>query len=320
MSSRAGATIRIGVSACLLGEEVRWDGGHKRDRYLTDSLGRFVEWVPVCPELEVGMGVPRPALRLVEVSGQVRLLENGSGGDHTQSMRAWTKRRVAALRKLDLCGYILKRGSPSCGMERVEIHSEARMPVGKGRGVFAAGLIEALPCLPVEEEGRLNDPVLRDNFVERLFAYRRLRDHFASRWTPARCVAFHTAHELQLLAHSPGAYPALRRLLARIRKLSRAEFRCRYEQGFMNALAVRATRGRHAKVLQQMGGQLRKRLERGDREELSTTIRAYRKGRVPRLVPLTLIRHHARRQALESLLGQVYLDPDPRELLLRNPA
>ncbi len=318
MRSAADAAIRIGVSACLLGQKVRWDGGHKRDRFLTDTFGRFVEWVPVCPELEVGMGVPRPTLRLVKMGGKVRLLENGSDRDHTRAMRAWTKQRVAALRKLDLCGYVLKRDSPSCGMERVKIHAEGRMPVRKGKGVFAAGLIDALPCLPVEEEGRLGDPVRRENFVERVFAYRRLRDLFGSRWTPGRCVAFHTAHELQLLAHSPRAYQALGRLVTGIRKLLRPEFRSRYEQGFMGALELRATRGRNANVLQQMAGQFRMELERGDREELSTAIHDYRKGLVPLLVPLTLIRHHARRLAVEYLLGQVYLDPHPRELMLRN--
>ncbi len=305
----ADAAIRIGVSACLLGQKVRWDGGHKRDRFLTDTFGRFVEWVPVCPELEIGMGVPRPTLRLVEVSGKVRLLANGSDRDHTRAMRAWTKQRVAALRKLDLCGYVLKRDSPSCGMERVKIHAEGRMPVRKGKGVFAAGLFDALPCLPVEEEGRLGDPVLRENFVERVFAYRRLRDLFGSRWTPGRCVAFHTAHELQLLVHSPGAYRALGRLVAGIRKLPRPEFRSRYEQGFMGALELRATRGRNANVLQQMAGQFRMELERSDREELSTAIHDYRKGLVPLVVPLTLIRHHARRLAVESLLGQVSSTP-----------
>ncbi len=318
MRSAADAAIRIGVSACLLGQKVRWDGGHKRDRFLTDTFGRFVEWVPVCPELEVGMGVPRPTLRLVKMGGKVRLLENGSDRDHTRAMRAWTKQRVAALRKLDLCGYVLKRDSPSCGMERVKIHAEGRMPVRKGKGVFAAGLIDALPCLPVEEEGRLGDPVRRENFVERVFAYRRLRDLFGSRWTPGRCVAFHTAHELQLLAHSPRAYQALGRLVTGIRKLLRPEFRSRYEQGFMSTLELHATRGRSTRVLREMAGRLRKQLESGDREELGAAIHDYRTSRVPLVVPLTLIRHHARRLAVESLLDQVYLDPDPRELMLRN--
>jgi uncharacterized protein YbbK (DUF523 family)/uncharacterized protein YbgA (DUF1722 family) len=319
MSSADDAAIRIGVSACLLGQKVRWDGGHKRDRFLTDTLGRFVEWVPVCPELEVGMGVPRPTLRLARLGGKLRLLEDGSDRDHTRAMRAWTKQRVVALRKLDLCGYVLKRGSPSCGMERVKIHAGGRRPVRKGRGVFAAGLIDSLPCLPVEEEGRLDDPALRENFVERLFAYRRLRDLFGSRWTPGRCVAFHAAHELQLRAHSPEAYQALDRLVAGIRKLPRSEFRQRYEQGFMGALQVRATRGRNANLLQHMAGRFRKQLEPDDREELSTAIHDFRKGRAPMTVPLTLIRHHARRLALESLLGQVYLDPHPGEMMLRNP-
>jgi len=308
--------IRVGVSSCLLGEPVRFDGGHKRDRFLTDRLGPHVEWVPVCPEVEAGMGVPRPMLRLHQDGSVLRLLEVESRRDHTRAMERWAGRRVSALRRLDLCGYVLKRGSPSCGMERVKLYGDKGAPRRAGRGVYAAALLQALPWLPVEEEGRLSDPVLRENFIERVFACRRLRDLFAGRWTPGRVVEFHAAHELQLMAHSPQACRELGRLVGGVKDRPRAEFRRRYEAGFVTALAKPATPARNTKVLQHMAGTLHRGLDPEDRAELSGTIDEYRRGLVPLLVPLTLLRHHSRRMQVEYLLGQVYLEPHPRELML----
>ncbi len=310
--------IRLGVSSCLLGEQVRWDGGHKRDAFLVHHLSPFVEWVPVCPEVESGMGTPRPTVRLVREGESLRLRESDSQRDHTQVMQRYARHRVKALLQLDLCGYVLKRDSPSCGMERVKVYPEKGMPRREGRGLFAERLMEALPRLPVEEEGRLNDPVLRENFVERIFAYRRLRDLFAGRWRRGHVVAFHTAHKLQLMAHSPQAYRELGRQVAEIKSLPRAEFRERYEAGFMAALAKRASRGRNANVLQHMAGYLREGLDADSREELGRLIEDYRLGLAPLVVPLTLLRHHARAQRVDYLLSQVYLDPHPKELMLRN--
>jgi len=221
-------SIRIGISSCLLGQEVRYDGGHKRDRFLTDVLGSFVEWVPVCPEVESGMGIPRPSVRLVRSGDDVRMIAERTGEDHTRSMRAFSRKRVAALRKLDLAGYVLKRDSPSCGMERVRVYAEGGMPEKKGRGLFAEALIDGMPQLPVEEEGRLNDAVLRENFIERVFAYRRLRDLFRGRWSVGSLVAFHTAHKLQLMSHEPKAYQQLGRLVGEAKGMDRDELRSRY--------------------------------------------------------------------------------------------
>ena len=310
--------VRIGVSSCLLGEEVRWDGGHKRDRFLTDTFGRFVEWVPVCPEVEVGMGIPRPTLRLVGTGENPRLLETRTDRDHTDAMRRFARRRVTELAKESLDGYVLKSQSPSCGMERVKVYREKGSPLRDGRGVFAERLLAELPQLPVEEEGRLCDPRLRENFVERVFAYRRLRELFRGRWTPGSVVAFHTAHKLQLMAHSPEAYRALGRLVAGVKGADRQGFRRSYEAAFMQALARVASPGRNANVLQHMAGHLRDLLDRADRAELAEAIHDYRRGLVPLVVPLTLIRHHARREGIAYLLGQVYLDPHPKELMLRN--
>ena len=309
--------LRIGISSCLLGNEVRFDGGHKRDRFLTDDLGPFVEWVPVCPEVEVGMGTPRETLRLEDAGDGVRMVSR-SGVDHTRSMERWAKKRAAALGKLDLCGYVLKKDSPSCGMERVRVYAASGMPRRDGAGLFAAALQRAMPLLPVEEEGRLRDPVLRENFIERIFAYRRLADLFAGRWRMGDLVAFQTAHKLQIMSHSPKAYRELGRLVGEGKSLPRAELRSRYETGFMEALRIRATPRRHVNAMHHMIGFFKKSLDARGRQELVALIEDYRNGLVPLVVPLTLIRHHVERLEVEYLQGQRYLDPHPKELMLRN--
>jgi uncharacterized protein YbgA (DUF1722 family)/uncharacterized protein YbbK (DUF523 family) len=310
--------IRLGVSSCLLGNEVRFDGGHKRDRFVTDLLGRFVEWVPVCPEVEVGMDTPRPALRLVGDEDSVRMVEIKSGLDHTKAMKRYSAQRVRALRGLDLCGYILKKDSPSCGMTRVKVYGNKGMATRQGRGLYASVLMEAYPNLPFEDEGRLNDPKLRENFIERVFAYQRLSDLFRGRWTRGQVVAFHTAHKLQLMAHSTVAYRELGRLVAALKQTPRAVFREQYEGGFMRALAHVASRGRNANVLQHAAGHLKERLDSASRSELAELIHDYRNELVPLVVPVTLIGHHVRRHEIDYLSGQVFLEPHPRELMLRN--
>jgi uncharacterized protein YbgA (DUF1722 family)/uncharacterized protein YbbK (DUF523 family) len=312
------SAIRLGVSSCLLGEAVRYDGGHKRDRFVRDVLGRFVTFVPVCPELESGLGVPRPPMRLVREGDRVRLVEIASGRDHTRALERFAVARLRSLRALELCGYVLKKDSPSCGMERVKVYGGGATPQRSGSGVFARALREAFPSLPVEEEGRLCDPALRENFIERVFAYARLRALTRGRFSRARVVAFHTAHKLQLMAHSPAALRELGRRVAGIARLSRAGFRERYAGGFMAALAVPATRGRNANVLQHCAGYLSRALDAPSRAELASLVDDYRRGLVPLVVPVTLIRHHARRNGVSYLTGQTYLEPHPKELMLRN--
>jgi uncharacterized protein YbgA (DUF1722 family)/uncharacterized protein YbbK (DUF523 family) len=316
--SAANVPIKIGVSACLLGAEVRFDGGHKRNDFLTDIFGRFVEFVPICPEFELGLGVPRESLRLVREGGEIRMVGNKSGSDHTRAMNEFAARRVNALERDELSGYVLKKDSPSCGMERVRVYSASGMPTRDGRGLFAAALMARYPTLPVEEEGRLNDPRLRENFVERVFAYRRLHDFFGSRWSPGGLVAFHTAHKLQLLAHSPRVYAALGRIVASARSLDRRELRERYEREFMNALAKIVSPARHVNVLQHIAGYFREYLDSDSRRELANLIEDYRRGLLPLIVPITLMRHYVRRFGVAYLAGQVYLEPHPKELMLRN--
>jgi uncharacterized protein YbgA (DUF1722 family)/uncharacterized protein YbbK (DUF523 family) len=310
--------IRIGISACLLGERVRFDGGHKRDAFLTETFGRFVEWVPVCPEVECGFGTPREAMRLVRVEHGVRLLTVKTGIDLTVPMERFSRSRVSALTSEDLSGYVLKKDSPSCGLERVKVYDPHGTPARDGRGLFAAALVDAFPHLPVEEEGRLTDPRLRDNFVERVFAYWRLRGLFVVRWTVGDLVRFHTAHKLLLLAHAPEAYRHLGRLVAGARRVPRRDLERRYVDGFMEALAQLATVRRHTNVLQHMAGFFKDRLDGASKRELAEVIADYRRGLVPLVVPLTLVRHHVRALDVTYLAGQTYLEPHPKELMLRN--
>jgi len=316
--TRTNGRIRIGISACLLGDEVRYDGGHKRDPFLTEILGPFVEWVKVCPEVEVGMGTPRESIRLVDEHGTIRLRTVKTGVDHTASMTAYAARKTTALEDEDLCGYVLKKDSPSCGMTRVKVYSGKEPGRRIGVGIFAQALLARFPHLPVEEEGRLTDPRLRENFIERVFAFRRLRDLFESRWSIGDLVRFHTAHKLVLLAHSTQAYTRLGRLVAGARTADRAGLRSQYTAGFMDALAAIATPKRHTNVLQHMAGYFKETLDAASRGELLASIEDYRLGLVPLVVPITLLRHHVRVHDVQYLAGQIYLAPHPKELMLRN--
>lgn len=311
--------IRIGVSACLMGEAVRWDGGHQHDRFVTDVLGPHVEFVTVCPEVGSGLGTPRETLRLVGDPAAPRLVFRNSGVEHTGALEDFTRGELRRLADQDLCGFILKKDSPSCGMERVRVyHESGGSAVRKGRGVFARMLMERFPHLPVEEDGRLNDPLLRENFLERVFAYRRWRDLLEEGLTPGRLVAFHTAHKLLMLAHSPEHYRRLGPLVAKGKTLPRAELRDAYGELFMEGMARRATVGRHMNVLQHMAGYFSRDLDREGRAELGQVLEDYRARLIPLIVPVTLIRHHARAFGTEYLLGQIYLNPHPKELMLRN--
>jgi len=314
----ANSEIRIGISACLLGEKVRFDGGHKRDAFITDLLGKFVTFVPVCPEVDIGLGTPREAIHLVRARGSVRLLGMKSRADHTEAMRRYATRKLRELETLDLSGYIFKKDSPSCGVERVRVSNGSGVATKTGRGLFAEAFLVRFPFLPVEEEGWLQDPRRRENFIERVFAYRRLRACFARPWKHGDLVRFHTAEKFLLLAHDAVAYEKLARLVARAKSVPRAELARQYAETFMKALSRLATTRRHANVLLHMAGYFKDLLGPGDRRELAGVLENFRRGLVPLVVPLTLIRHHVRIHKVTYLEGQTYLEPHPKELLLRN--
>jgi uncharacterized protein YbgA (DUF1722 family)/uncharacterized protein YbbK (DUF523 family) len=311
--------IRIGISACLLGQKVRFDGGHKHDRYLTDTLGQYFEWVPVCPEVEVGLGVPRPTLRLETRNDELRLIMPKEGRDLTRTMTAYARVRVKALEMEGLTGYLLKSASPSCGLERVKVYSGDRHPpTRKGRGLFAQALVGRLSNLPVEEEGRLHDPRLRENWITRVFAYHRLRGLWRRRWGIGDLVRFHTAQKFLLLAHSPKDFRELGRVVAQAKDFGRAALRTTYESQFMSALSKMATRAKNTNVLQHILGFFKRDLDAASRQELLNHIQDYRRGLVPLVVPLTLVAHHVRLLDVAYLRDQVYLHPHPKELALRN--
>lgn len=312
------ATLRLGISRCLLGDEVRFDGGHKRDNFLTDVLGPYVEWIPVCPEVEAGLGTPREAMRLVGDPAHPRLLTIKSGRDHTRALERMTTGRLAELGELDLSGYVFKRGSPSCGVERVRVYTEQGMPSHSGAGIFARAFVEQFPLIPVEEEGRLCDAPLRENFIERVFCYRRYQDLLESGVTRQAVIQFHTIHKYLLMAHSPQHYQVLGRLVGQAERYRPRELARRYGELFMAALAVKATVRKHVNVLQHILGYFKGQLAAREKAELLGVIGDYHRGLTPLIVPLTLIKHYVQQFEVHYIRDQVYLNPHPKELMLRN--
>lgn len=311
------ARIRIGISGCLLGQAVRYDGGHKHNGYITDTLGRFFEFVPFCPEVAIGMGVPRAPIRLVKAAGAVRARGvRDPALDVTDSLAAYAERVAPKLKHLS--GYILKAGSPSCGMEGVKRVTPKGTPAGTGAGVYAARLMQLRPEMPFEEEGRLMDPVWRENFIERVFVYHRWQQLTAPRLTAKGLVEFHTHHKFIMLAHDERTYRALGRLVAAAGCDSIVESGERYIQLLMQALRKPATRARHANVLEHLGGFFKRHLDTTDKREWQELVAGYRRGRLPRVVPVTMLRHYLRRFPDPYLATQHYLAPHPDELMLRN--
>jgi len=310
--------IRVGISSCLLGMKVRFDGGHKHDNYLTQTLGRYFTWVPVCPEVEMGMPVPREVIRLVGPPQNPRLIAPKSNTDYTQEMNRFTARRLQELEMNDLHGYILKKDSPSCGMERVKIYDDNNVPTRDGVGIYAAELMKKFPLLPVEEEGRLNDPRLRENFIERVFEHFRIRQFLNERPSLGRLVEFHTQRKLTLMAHSISHMRDLGKLVASAEKSRITEIQNSYVQIYMQALRIKSTTKKQVNVMHHIIGYFKKKLDSLDKHELVDQIEQYRLGYVPLVVPLTLIRHHLNRHPVSWLQAQIYLNPYPSELMLRN--
>lgn len=317
--STTGPKLRLGVSSCLLGEPVRWNGGHKRDRFLVGTLGRYVQWVPVCPEVEMGLSTPRETLRLIGDPASPRLWMTKTEEDYTEEMRAWSRARLDELARLELHGYVLKKDSPSCGLFRVKVYGKAQVPTREGRGIFAEELVRALPLLPIEEEGRLHDMGLRENFIQRVFVYYRWVQLLKEGPSPGGLVRFHSAHKLTMMAHSPNIHQQLGRLTANAGRRDWRALTDEYGALLMQGLAERTSRGKHANVLQHLMGFVKDDLTGSDKEELLGLIRDYQAELIPLIVPLTLLRHHLRRpQVPDWVHQQVYLNPYPKELALLN--
>lgn len=313
----ADSPIRLGISRCLLGDEVRFDGGHKRDHFLTVVLGRYVEWVPICPEVEAGLGTPREPMRLVGDSQHPRLMTITSKHDHTETMNTMIEERLESLNKLGLSGFVFKKGSPSCGVERVRLYTEKGMPSHTGSGIFAQAFGDRFPLIPIEDEVRLYDPALRENFIERVFCYRRFQDLMLYGVTKQALIRFHTIHKYLLLSHSQSHYEAMGRLVGQANRYRPNELAVRYGALFMKTLAVKATVRKHVNVLHHIVSYFKSRLKTHEKAELLGVIDDYHRGLTPLIVPLTLIKHYVRMFNVDSIRDQVYLNPHPKELTLR---
>lgn len=312
--------IRLGISSCLLGNMVRFDGGHQHDRYITGTLGNYVDFVPVCPEVECGMPIPREALRLVGDPESPRLVTSRTNVDHTEQMLRWAETRLKALEAEDLDGFIFKNRSPSSGMERVKVYPAGGkgMPEKKGVGIFARTFMEHFPNLPVEDDGRLHDPMLRENFIERIFVHRRWRKLLAEKKTIGGLVEFHTRHKLLIMAHSQKKYREMGPLVAKAKQITGDELYQSYETLLMNALKLRCTLKSHSNVLLHLLGYFKKDLSLDEKQEVLEIIDQYKAGLMPLIVPITLINHFVRKYKQEYLAKQYYLNPHPIELKLRN--
>ncbi len=311
--------IRLGISSCLLGNKVRYDGQHKYDSWLVEELGPYVEYVPVCPEVECGLPVPREAMRLVGAAENPRLLTIHSGRDITPQMLKFCERKIRDLAKQNLCGFVFKAKSPSSGMERVKVYPEKGGAAAKtGVGIFARAFMEAFPLLPVEEEGRLHDPILRENFIERIFVRHRWLEMTQGKYKAGDIVDFHTRHKLLLMAHSPAHYKSMGKLVAEVKSYSREEFSAEYLTQLMQAMQKPATPARHQNVLLHILGYFKTDLTAAEKAELIDIIDRYRAGMLPLIVPVTLLNHYVRKYEQPYLAEQYYLNPHPQELKLRN--
>jgi uncharacterized protein YbgA (DUF1722 family)/uncharacterized protein YbbK (DUF523 family) len=310
--------ISLGVSACLLGQAVRYDGGHKRDTFISGTLAEYMEYLPICPEMAIGLGVPRPPIRLVgdPLRPRARGIQDPTL-DVTERLEQFAERTMPTLAHIS--GYLLKKDSPSCGMERVKVYGESGgTPVRKASGIFARVLQQHWPLLPIEEEGRLNDAVLRENFINRVFIFHSWQQLTAQRLTAKALLDFHTQHKYLAMAHSQAAYQRLGRLLSNLSKTDLEALGTAYITELMGTLKRRVTRQRHANVLQHLMGYLKKRIDGGDKAELLAHIAAYRRGEIPLIVPITMLKHYLRRHPDAYLQQQSYLSPHPEKLGLRN--
>lgn len=311
--------IRLGISACLLGAQVRYDGGHQLDRFLRDVLGEYVEYVPVCPEVEIGLPIPRETLRLVEnAEQQVRLVFSRSGEDITERMEDWARARVKQLEKEQLDGFVFKAKSPSSGMERVKLYDRNGVPKKVGVGVFARHFMEHFPLLPVEEDGRLNDPRLRENFITAIFVLKRWRQMLATGFSLGRLVEFHTRHKLLIMAHSPQHYRQMGKLVAAGKDYSLTELRQNYLAELVATLRLKTTVKKQINVMQHVLGYFKRQLAADEKQEVLELIENYRQELVPLIVPLTLLNHYIRKYDQSYLQQQYYLNPHPKELKLLN--
>jgi uncharacterized protein YbgA (DUF1722 family)/uncharacterized protein YbbK (DUF523 family) len=312
-------TIKIGVSSCLIGEKVRWNGDHKQDRYVREILGNYFEYISMCPEMEVGMGVPRETVALYGNLEDPKMISKKTKTDWTERMASYIKDQMKTLTHENLCGFIFKSKSPSCGIARIPVFSETdRSKARHGAGMFANAFLKKFPLIPIEDEGRLNDAKFRENFIIRVFSFNRLQKLMDKDFSRGALVDFHTKHKFLMLAHSRKHYTALGSLVANSKSLKYEEIKVQYSKLFMEGLTYKSTPKKNTDVLLHMMGFLKKVLTKGEKEDILTTFEDYRKELLPLIVPVTLIRHQVKKHNIEYLKDQIYLNPHPKELMLRN--
>ncbi len=311
--------IKLGISSCLLGQTVRYDGNHKLDRYLKDVLGKYVQWIPVCPEYECGLGVPREAMRLVNNGEQVRLLTIKTKQDRTDQLLSFTHEVIKKLSSEDLCGFVFKSKSPSSGLKDAKVYDTTGNVIGKGPGLFAEKFIQVFPYLPVEDEGRLHNEDIRENFLERVFVYARWRQWFSTEISVEKLVHWQRDHKLLIMAHSPLAARTLGKMVADYHHGENKDILAsRYFKTMMESLELRATIKKNVNVLYHAAGYFKKKLSSDEKKELSEIIENYHNELVPLIVPVTLLNHYVRKFNESYLKNQHYLNPHPLELKLRN--
>lgn len=310
--------INIGISACLVGHEVRYNGGSLKPPMINDHFAQYFNYVTFCPEVGIGMGVPRETIRLVSEKGNIRLKSSTGENDYTDAMQEYSKQKVDELSKLNIYGYILKKDSPTCGMERVKIYHNNNMPEKNGIGMFAQVLLDRFPMVPVEEEGRLKDIRLRESFVERVFAFKRLKDFIGDSPTVGKLMSFHTAHKMQLMAHNPEKFRKLGRKVALVKKDQLNNFLIEYATDFMDTLNTRASLKKQTDVLYHLLGYFKKEITSEEKQEFIKLVEQYKKQMIPFIVPLTMLRHYLKKYPDDWLQSQIYLDPYPEELMLRS--
>jgi uncharacterized protein YbgA (DUF1722 family)/uncharacterized protein YbbK (DUF523 family) len=310
--------IKLGISGCLSGNRVRYDGGHKLDRFLTETLGRYVRFVSICPEAGCGLGVPREPMRLTGNPENPRLMTINTGRDLTDQLMSWSNERVVGLEKEDLCGFIFKKNSPACGKDWVKVHTETSGIVNEGKGIFARIFQERFPLLPVEDEERIHDPALREQFVERVFVLKRWRDCLANDRSRGSLVRFHSCHKLMIMARSTEYYRKMGKWVADSKNYSEKELYETYQTLLLEALSLKTTPEKHVNALQHISGYFKKDLTADEKQELTESIRQYRNGHIPIIIPITLLNHYVRKYDQAYLKSQHYLSLDPTEVLLKN--
>jgi len=310
--------IKLGIAKCLLGHNVRYDGTSKLDRFLRDTLGQFVEWVPVCPEVETGMPVPREPIRLVGSPDSPRLVGRQSGKDWTDQMHEWGAERLGQLEKDDICGYVFKHGSPSSGMIRIKVYNEKGMPSPTGVGLWARMVMDRWPELPYEDDGRLHDPRIRENFISRVFTLKRWRAAMSDGYAPGRLVEFHSRHKLLIMAHSVEMYRQMGKFVASVSEMESQQVMAEYLAMLLKALSYKHTIKKNVNVLSHVMGYFKKDITPSEKKELLTLIDQYHQELIPLVVPITLLNHYVQKYDKEYLAKQYYLQPYPAELMLRN--